>query len=131
MRCEEGARGANVTVLLVCFLSVFVSAGLLLSFRLHAAGLESRMAETIGKIETCRTENVLMERKCTNLLSSDNVYVYAKEHFNMEIAPAESVIYVDAGDVTAARVSVASSAASEPSVFDRFNPFLKQAHANN
>ena len=131
MRCNEEERGVNTPAILFCFLSVFLSAVLLLMLRLYSANLECRAAETAGKIEVCRNQNALMERRCGELLSAENVYAYAIEHLNMTSSADAPVIYVDSGSVTAAKASVNPSADSGSRFFDQFNPFVNKAHAKN
>jgi len=131
MRYQEDRSSCNTFFIMICLVGVFISAGSLLGLRLYATSLESRVANTAAKIEKCKDQNALMERKCAMLLSPANVYNYAQEHLNMTIAEETPVVYVDAETVAVAKSGAQSVKTAEISAFERFNPFVNKAHAKD
>lgn len=127
--CED--KHGSPAVILLCLLSVFISAAALLGLRLYASNLESRVSVATNKIEMYKDQNTLMERKRAELLSPENVYTYAQEQLNMTVAENSPVIYVDKGVVEMAKAAAVSEQNDRAGAFERFNPFVNKAHAKD
>ena len=122
-------KTVNTVAILICLLSVFISAGALLGLRLYASNLESRVASASKKLEAYKDENTLLERRRTDLLSPTNVYTYAQEQLGMNSVAETPVIHVDANSVDMAKAMVNSVESSGVVALDRVNPFVKKAYA--
>jgi len=131
MRYQTERSGHDTFVIMICLVCVFISASSLLGLRLYASSLENRVANAVSKIERCKDENALLERKCATLFSPSSVYKYAQEHLNMAVDTESPVIYVDAGAVAMAKAGSETVKSAEIRMLDRYNPFVKKAHAKN
>ncbi len=129
MRCAEAKNATNVTAILFCLITVFVFAVALLVLRLYALNLESRVAAAAGKIEACKNQNTLLERRCADLLSPTNVYTFARDRLNMKSSDEAAVIHIDASAVAMAKGGVTPSEGGAMVALARFNPFVNKAHA--